>query len=184
MSSKKNLKNLPFIHKNFETTVNLLELARELARKSKEKDADPSSSLAATMLFVSIIEYLAQYLLNSMRELVKDNTYAGFNGIMYINETNKNEKFTLGQYVTELRKYSFPDGQEIIKLFDEISKARNTVFHNLSKMDLEELKKIDQCMQLIPELAEDLIVKIDTVSEGFRKMIYPEQKQEGQNGTS
>lgn len=175
MSIKKSEKNLPFIHHNFDITLNLLTLARDLTIKSKDEDADVSNVLASTIVYVSIVEYLAQYLLNSMRELVKNSTYQGFNGIMYINETNRNEKFTLGQYVTELKKYNFPDSQEIIKLFEEISKARNTVFHNLSKMDENEIRKIDQCMDLIPDLAEELINKIDTVSDGFRKMIYPQQ---------
>jgi hypothetical protein len=184
MSPKKSEKNLPFVHRNFDTTVNLLNLARNLSQKSKEKDADVSNILASTMLFVSVVEYMAQYLLNSLRELVKNNTYLGFNGIMYIDETKKNEKFTLGQYVSELRKYSFPDSQEIIRLFEEISRLRNIVFHNLSKMDEKELVKIDECMGTIPDLAEELITKVDTVSEGFRKMIYPQQEQKGQNGTT
>ena len=184
MSPKKQEKSLPFIHKNFQTTVNLLELARELSKKSKEENADVSNVLASTMLYVSIVEYLAQYLINSMRELVENSTFKSFDGIMYINETNKNEKFTLGQFVFELRKYSFPDSQEIIRLFDEISKARNTVFHNLSKMDADELSKIDQCMLMIPDLSEELIQKIDIVSEGFRKMIYPAQEHSTQNGTN
>lgn len=185
MSNKKK-QDLPFIHSEFNTTVTLLNLARELFEKSKKKNADLSNIFASTMLYVSIDEYMAKFLLNSMRELVKNSTFVSFNGIMYINETKKNEKLTLGQLVTELKKYTFPDCQEIIRLFDEIAKARNIVFHNLSKPHQAELKKIDDCMQKIPGLSEELINKIDVIGEGFRKMIYPQQQANGeqQDGTA
>jgi len=174
----KNQKIFPFTHGDFETTTKLLGLARILCENSKKEKADVSNILGYTILYVSITEYLAQYLLNSLRELVKNNTYIGFYGMMYIDETKRREKFTLGQYVNELKKYNFPDCQEIIRLFDEITKLRNIVFHNLSKMNREEIPKIDKSMEEIPQLVEDLIIKIDTISEGFRKMIYPKKADE------
>ena len=159
---------MPFIHKNLEIKNELIELARKL----REGDFKLENALASVVIYSNIAEYLAEHLLENLNYLVKESSYKYFSGFVYIASTYSTERnMTLGTYIHELRKFSFPDKENILGHFRNICEARNRIFHNFARSDIEEIKKfIDNDLPGIQDECEELLKKMNIVYDGLQKL--------------
>ncbi len=148
-----------------------------MAARGLKGGAGVGDQLAGVVIYASLTEYLAENLLENLRQLVYYTTYIQYAGILFLDERNDESKRTLGQTVRELEKYYFPDRDEIIRLLKEITESRNNVFHNLAKVDQEKAMEIDADLKSIMENGEELINKIDVIYVGLGKMLLPAPEQ-------
>lgn len=107
--------------------------------------------------------------------------YNNFAGILYLEKISlRDNKMTLGELIKEINKFSFPDKKEIVKCFEEICTARNRLFHEFAKSDLDTI--IDMLTKNLPQIqdsCEDLIRRINTIYAGLTKILLdqtPEAK--------
>jgi uncharacterized protein with HEPN domain len=146
----------PFTHDNLDLKNELVSLSRSLKSKN-----DSESHLVSVFIYISIAEYLATHLLDNLRYFVYKGNYYQYAGILSIDERSDNKIRTLGQVISELKKYDFPDKKAILETFDRISKLRNNIFHNLAKVDQNGLTKmLTSDLPEIENLTEDIIEKM------------------------
>ena len=98
-------------------------------------------------------------------------TYREYAGILFLDERNEESNTTLGRTINRLRRFSFPDREEVLRLLDEICASRNNVFHNLAKVDQQQAVVLGNDLRSITENGEQLIGKIDTIYAGLGKII-------------
>lgn len=168
MSQNKRKKITPLSHEDLELKQWMLKFARNLADKDGFENG-----LAGAMIYSSFTEYLAENLLENLKYFIYRGTYDQYAGILFIDETRsgKNKK-TLGQNITEIEKFNFPDKEGILRCLREIVEARNNMLHQFARTDIEGLKKIIlQDVSTIRTETEDLVQKIDTVYTGLRKIL-------------
>lgn len=169
MNKKKQKKFQLFTHDEIELKNAFITEARELANSERF-----SGKLASAMIYVSLAEYLAEHLLENLNYLVYRSSYVDYGAILYIDERSISEKQTLGQSTRNLAKYSFPDKSSIIKTLEKITKSRNHLFHNLAKTSFEDWSKLEEDITDISNNVEELIEKINIVTEGLRKIFVPQ----------
>lgn len=157
-----------FIHENLELKKQLLEIAR--SKRTNEP-------LASALIYASIAEYLAENLLENLRNLVYRASYEQFAGILFVDERADDSKKTMGHIVRELSKYFFSDKDEVIRLLGRIAECRNNLFHNLAKITPADTHGLDEALRVIPESVEELIYKIDVIYAGFQKILVVAQQQ-------
>ena len=140
MAPKKNKsKFVPFIHKNLEIKNELIELARKL----REGDFKLENALASVVIYSNIAEYLAEHLLENLNYLVKESSYKYFSGFVYIASTYSTERnMTLGTYIHELRKFSFPDKENILAILEISVKLEIESFTTLQGVILRKSKNL------------------------------------------
>jgi hypothetical protein len=170
--SKNKLKRIfiPFTHQNLDLKNGLLQYGREL--KSK---VGFENQLASAFIYASFAEYLGDNLLENLRYFVHKGSFNQFAGILFIDESNREEKLTLGQIVSKLKKYSFPDKEKIIELLDDVCDARNNIFHEFAKTDLTGLEKIVLVdLVTIQQKSEELLDKVNVIYNGLQKILLPQ----------
>lgn len=167
MSQQKKKIN-PLSHEDLALKQWMLKFARDLA----EKDGF-ENGLAGAMIYSSFSEYLAENLLENLKYFVYKGTYDQYAGILFIDETKSGKsKKTLGQNITELERFNFPDKEGILKCLRNITEARNNMLHQFARTDIEGLKKIVlQDVSTIRQETEELVQKIDTVYAGLKKIL-------------
>lgn len=161
-----------FTHEEIEVKNALLNESRNLS-----KNEQFGSRLASAMIYVSLTEYLAQHLLENLSYLVYKSTYIDYAAILYIDERSKSGKQTLGQLINNIKKYSFPDKNEVIEILGKIAKSRNHLFHNLAKTSLKDWPELDKDIKEIQEDVEQFIEKINIISSGLQKILIPQDKE-------
>jgi uncharacterized protein with HEPN domain len=156
-------------HDNQDLKNQLLNYSRELRKKQGFEN-----QLAATFIHVSFAEYLANNLVENLRYLMHQGTYNQYAGILFIDERRSRKVRTLGQLIEELRKYSFPDKEEILAILIEIKDLRNNIFHNFASADLGELERIIVTdLVSIQDKTEELLKKVNTIYTGLQKILLP-----------
>lgn len=168
-NKKKILLTKPFVHENLEFKNALIEYARELRRKPTD---DFESRLISAVLYAQLSEYLAGFLLESLRHLAYDLTYSGSQGIAFIDTRNR-VGVSLEKIIDGLKEFSFSDKSEIIKLLTEIKNSRNDLFHNLVSKSQDELIEIGNDIVLIQDKAEIIIQKMNIITIGLQNSFYP-----------
>lgn len=169
----------PFTHENLDFKNELIEYARGL--KGKE---GLENQLAATFIYVSFSEYLANNLLEHLKYFIYQGSYDQFAGILFIDERKKSGKAkTLGQICSELEKYNFPDKQGIVTLLQEIKELRNNLFHNFAIVDLDGLEKMIQNDVIeIQNKTEELLRNINVIYDGLQKILAPQSAPTEESG--
>lgn len=165
---------IPFIHDELQIKQELLQIARNnIEGDNKETYLSIQKDLSSVLIYSNMTEYLAHHLLDSLNYYLRSNTYKNFSAILYIENTyDENKNMTLGNLTTELNKINFPDKINVIKIFDQIAKSRNKIFHNLAKSNLQEIQDLLQKdLPLIKKNTEDLISKIDIIYNGLNKIL-------------
>lgn len=165
----------PFTHENLDIKNELLNLARKARASGEERKLE--NDLASILLYSSIAEYLAENLFENLTYFVKTSTYNNFAGILFVEKiSNKDNHMTLGEMMREIDKFSFPDKKEIMKCFDAVCTARNRIFHDLAKSDINSITEmLSKDLPLIQEKCEELIAKINTIYLGLGKVLLPPQ---------
>ena len=175
---KKPKKNfLPFTHQDLELKNGLLQYARDLRAKQGFEN-----QLASGFIYASFTEYLGDHLLENLKFFIYKGTYNQYAGILFIDETTAADQLTLGQIIGKLKKYSFPDKEGILELFEGICKARNTIFHNFANSDISGLEKIiTEDLITIQDKTEELLNKINVIYVGLQTILLPRNQVSGQN---
>jgi len=160
----------PLSHDNLEVKQWLLKVARDLMNKQGFENG-----LAASMIYSSFTEYLAENLLRNLRYFTYQGTYNQYAGIIFIDETKTSKsKKTLGQSIGEIEKFNFPDREGILECLGKINDARNRIMHEFSKSDFEGIKKmVTEDIFLIRNKTEELVNKIDVIYAGLQKVLNP-----------
>ncbi len=163
-----NKKINPLNHDDLALKQWMLKFARDLSEKEGFENG-----LAGAMIYSSFSEYLAENLLENLKYFVYKGTYDQYAGILFIDETKSGRsKRTLGQNVTELERFNFPDKDGILKCLRNITEARNKMLHQFARTDVEGLKKIIlQDVSTIRLETEELVHKIDIVYAGLKKIL-------------
>src|SRR3989339_659624 len=162
--SQKTSKFIPWSHENLELKNELLNMARQMRLKTEFEN-----QLAATFIYISFVEYLANNLLGNLRYYTYIGSYTQYAGIIFIDERQHRKTRTLGQAIEELTKYQFPDKESIIHLIKIISVTRNKIFHSFATCGIEELRKIvNEDLIDIQEKSEELLQKINIVYVGMQ----------------
>ncbi len=178
--SKRNRKEkfIPFKHENLGFKNILLKYARD----SKEKE-EFVYQLASGFIYISFTEYLVHHFLKSLNYLLTDNSRRSFAGILYFDRKKEYRQKTLGEYIKILDDYEFPDKKEIMKLFKDINKLRNIIYHN-SVLDSEKefIKLVKDDIAEVQGKSEELLDRINNVSAGLEKILYNPSIQK--NGSS
>lgn len=178
--SKKNKNHTfqPFTHDDLEIKNELLNLARQSRMDNSEKKLE--YNLASVLIYSSIAEYLAENLLQNLTHFVKTSTYNNFAGILFIEKISKKEnKMTLGELIIEIDKFSFPDKKEIMDCFNKVCNARNRLFHDFAKSNLDAIvEMISKDLPIIQDKCEELINKINTIYTGLGKILVGTQSEE------
>lgn len=168
--NQKNSRFVPWSHENLELKNELLNMARQMRLKTGFEN-----QLAATFIYISFVEYLANNLLGNLRYYTYIGSYTQYAGIIFIDERQNRKTRTLGQAIEELTKYQLPDKDAIIELIKIISVTRNKIFHSFATCGIEELKKIvDEDLIDIQEKSEELLQKINIVYVGMQKILLQE----------
>lgn len=157
----------PFIHDNLDLKNELVQLARwAIDDESVEK------RLSAVLIYSNIAEYLVEHLLDSLNHCIYENSYKNFGGILFLSSASWTSYGTIWTLIGELKKFTFPDKEEIIKCLEKIVKARNKIFHNFAKTDIETIG--DLLSKDLPTIAtetETLITKTNTIYASLQKII-------------
>lgn len=172
---KSDKKFIPFVHENLEIKNELLEMARK-ARSCKE-DNCLEMQLASILIYTTITEYLAENILETLTHLVREGTYTYFAGVLCIEtiRSQDDRKMTLGDAIKQIKKFSFPDKNNIIGCFSVILRSRNSIFHNFAKSDLDCITKfVKDDLPTIQDKCEELIKRINTIYMGLQKILSPE----------
>jgi hypothetical protein len=172
MKSDSKLKKIfiPFTHQNLDLKNGLIGYARELGSKQGFEN-----QVAAAFIYISFAEYLADHLLENLRHFIYKGSYNQFAGILFIDESGKEEKLTLGQIISKLKKYNFPDKEGVLDVLDEVCKARNNIFHNFANTDASGLEKIMSVdLITIEQKSEELLDKINVIYAGLQKILLPQ----------
>lgn len=175
MSIKKK-KFVPFSHDNLELKNELIDYARQLRNK-----VEFENQLASSFIYASFAEYLAKNLVDNLNYFIYWASYNYFGGIIFFNRQEVKKPQTFGLIINTLSDFEFPDKISIIKLFSEISIARNKIYHTFASSDIKELNEIvSKDVILIQEKSEELLVKINTIYTGLNKiLVKPENKNNG-----
>lgn len=161
---------LPFTHQDLELKNELINYARDLKAKQGFEN-----QLAAVFIYASFTEYLGNHLLDNLRYFVHKGSYNQFAGILFIDETNKDEVLTLGRIIDKLKVFSFPDKDGVIDLFEDICEARNNIFHNFAKSDMSGIEKIVTVdIITIIDKTEQLVEKINVIYAGLQTILLPQ----------
>lgn len=160
----------PFEHEDLDIKNNLINYARSISNKN-----EPDARLACAVIYASFAEYLAGHLLDTLRHLMYTTTYKDFAAILYVDQRKDSKIRTLGQTVSLLRGYMFPDKKEIIELLEQINKSRNNLFHNFASLDEKKSKQFDENMDTISANTEELFNKINVIYDGLSKILLPQE---------
>ena len=166
---KKKLISRPFVHDNLEFKKSLLKYAQELRNKPKD---DFESKLISAVLYAQLAEYMARFLLESLRSLTYEIIYNFTQAYVFVDARDKSS-LSLERLIEGLNDFSFPDKPEIIKLFNEIKEARNDLFHNLPSKTQEDLIEIGEDITVIQDRTETVINKLDVIINGMQNRFYP-----------
>lgn len=158
---------LPFIYEDLETKNNLIALAREL----KDKDGI-ENSLSSTMIYASLTEYLAQHLLQNLRYLTYRATYLRLNAIVFMDQRDKEQVKGLGETISSLSEFEFPDKVDVINLLKKFNGARNHFFHQFMGINNNNSVQFDKDIRTIRECTEDLIDKFNTIYLGLHAQTW------------
>ncbi len=154
----------PFEHKNF----NYINKSIELARKQDKSKIE--GLMTSAVIYTNLAEYLLINLIENIQQMIFLSSYKNFNGVFYLKnkETDNLSKKTIGALIDSLKKYKFPDDEEFIRLVSEFSKARIMIIHRLMKIKgNEDLEKIDQELLNLPNLAEEILDKYNSLIMGI-----------------
>jgi len=183
--SKKDYKSsadfLPFIYEDLDTKNNLIALARGLKDKNGIEN-----SLSSTLIYASLTEYLAQHLLQNLRYLAYRATYLRLNAIVFMDQRNKEQVRGLGETISALSEFEFPDKAQVINLLKKFNRARNHFFHQFMRINNSNATQFDKDTKVIRECTEDLIDKFNTIYTGLGAQTWeslPTQNINGENST-
>lgn len=161
----------PFIHENLEIKNELIQLARNARVNERKLEND----LASVLIYSNIAEYLAENLLETLNHFIYQNSYKDFAGILFVKSVSRPGKMTLNQTVSEIEKFSFPDKENILACLRKIAEARNKIFHNFAKSDLNSIKELlNTDLPIIQDECEAVIIKINTIYAGLNKILNPQ----------
>ena len=164
----------------------LIQMARNAKNITSDADRKLETDLASVLIYSNIAEYLAENLLENLNHFVKKSTYKDFAGILYIESVSSDDRnMTLGMIVKQLKKFSFPDKDGILGCFKKISESRNRIFHNFAKSDLGTITGlVGDDLPIIQDECEDLILRVNTIYEGLKKILNPQVYEEPQDNVS
>ena len=169
---------IPFTHQDLELKNGLLQYGRDLKEKTGFEN-----QLASAFIYASFTEYLGDNLLENLRYFVHKGSYNQFAGILFIDELHKEEKLTLGQIISKLKKYNFPDKDSVLELLKDICDARNNIFHNFANTDIDGLEQIVSVDLLtIQQKTEELLDKTNVIYSGLQKILLPQPESVSQKG--
>jgi hypothetical protein len=168
-NKKRVLLTKPFVHENLEFKNALLEYARELKKNPKDNF---ESQLISAVLYAQLAEYMASFLLESLRHLVYDITYSFSQAFAFIDTRNR-LGISLDRIIEGLKEFSFSDKPDILSLLIEVKNARNDLFHNLVSKSQEDLIEIGEDIITIQEKTEVIIQKLNIVTPGLQNVFYP-----------
>ncbi len=171
----------PFEHDNLELKNELIDYARSISGKN-----DIESQLACAMIYANFAEYMAWHLLETMRHYMYASTYNAYAGLLFTDQRTKEDDRpkTFGHLVGELEGYGFPDKEELIATFRQISKLRNNLFHNFAKLNRRTFKKVfSEDINSIKELTEEVFAKINTIYTGLQKILVQDTEENHEQET-
>lgn len=164
------VKKQPLEHENLDLKNNLLQSARTMW-----SSGDFEKQLASLIIYTSFAEYLAEFMLRSVRYAVERASYHTYGGIVHSLSEPSNSKssqrpLNMSDYVSRLEGYSFPDKDNILPLLKNIAKARNDLFHNFARIKPSEGSRLDKYSSDIHDDTEDLIDRVNVVAESIRAL--------------
>lgn len=185
MNKKKSesLISKPFVHENLDFKNALVDYSRKLRNESKDNF---EAQLVSAVIYSSTAEYLAGFLLESLRHLVYEASYRQLGAIVFIDMRKLSTGTPLNDLIKGLQLFEFPDKAEIIELLNSIKTSRNDLFHNFAKKDKDSLNDIGENIILIQSKTEQLIQKVNTVNISLQNIYYPpiQQGESNKNGTT
>lgn len=153
---------VPFQHENAETKNNIIQLART------QDKAKVEGALTATLIYANVVDYLAKHLLENLCKMTCIYTFRQFGGIFHPDYSSKKMNLPLGQLQAELKFFSFPHKEDLLKLLEEFKSLRNKAMHNLMQLDPSDpTTDIDKDLMRMGEIAEDILVKYNAISSGL-----------------
>ena len=159
----------PFSHESLEVKQRFLELARNYHEKSRvEEDGEISLAyeLSAALLYMNVADYLAEYLVDGIAMLTQTGTNNYYHGVIAIRPRTRNY-LNIGESIKELKKFDFPQREDILKMLNEVNSARNQVAHQILKVKVEDLDKIDKAVSDLADKTEELVVLVDQIQLGM-----------------
>lgn len=169
----------PFAHEDLEIKQNFLKLAQEFHQKASNLE----NELSAALLYMNVADYLAEYLVTGLNDLVKEAVGKYYLGVISV-KPHKRQGLNIGESLRQLKTYEFPQKTAIIEELTEINKARNQIAHQILKTKGQDLPKIDDAATSLADHTEKLVVLVDEISLGLPpqtmvdKFLTAEQKQE------
>ena len=162
----------PFYHDNIKQKRAFLELARRYDQLSEaETDIQLKGAyvFASALLFMNHADYLAQWFAYSLQELVDRGIESYYYRSITLERKSRDvqKHITIGESKDIIKRYNFSDKQQMLELLDKISKARNTIAHQMLKMDPTEFEKFDTNFSDLRDGTEDLIKFTDQFKVGM-----------------
>jgi len=152
----------PFLHENFESKNQLIIFARTQDKTKVE------GVLAATIIYVNLVDYIAQNLLDNLRKMISILGYKACGAVFFYDPSEERKNISLGELKRELCSYSFPDKDSFLNELVEFNKVRNRIMHDLMNVNLKSnASRFDQDLALISGKAESILTKYNTITQGI-----------------
>ena len=153
---------IPFVHENFEFKKNLIQAARD-----QDKTALPGL-LSATLIYVNTVDYLAYHILENLRMIVYLTTYNELGAIVFYEGKNERKDEPLGNVISELKNYSFPDKEGFLEDLNDFNELRKRYVHNFLKIAPKDVERADRELIEVINISERIISKYDKITQGIR----------------
>lgn len=159
----KNIHNYkPFEHENFEFKNNIITTARNQDKTKVE------GIFTAVLIYTNLVDYLSRHLLENLNKMVSIYTFQKFGGVLFFDASAKRNNLPLGELKKELGYFEFPNKKDFIDCLEEFKNLRNQVMHNLMQLDpTDSTQKFDKDLARIAEIAEDILMKYNSISRGI-----------------
>ena len=159
----KNIHNYkPFEHENIDFKNNIINTARSQDKTKVE------GIFTSVLIYANTVDYLAKHLLDNLNKMISIYTFKKLGGVVFYDGSLKTNNKPLGELQRELKCFEFPMKKDFLETIEEFKKLRNQVMHNLMQLDpADTTNKFDNDLKRIGEIAEDLLMKYNTIVAGL-----------------
>lgn len=165
MANKRKQQFQPFWHDELEVKQEFLKLAKDFTTNPDHSES-LAHELAGGLLYANIAEYAASHLLESLKAIVKDAAADYYFGVASIDLPDTTDR-PLGNTISELSWFEFPQRTEILDLLKKIKAARDKLSHQIIKVPASKLGEIDKSVHQIAVNTEMLLNKVDQIYGGM-----------------
>lgn len=150
----------PFIHENFDYLKATLELGRSIDSNG------PEGRLASALIYVNAIDYVAGHIHQNLKTITYLTTLTELS-VVFRKDLEIDDK-PLGWTISELKKYEFPDKEDLIVDLNSFNKLRKNIIHNLLKYKPSVLSDVDRDLDDLRVISERILNRYDSIVEGVR----------------